>query len=83
MLMVEVLGGGPEEVEEDEVDEDEDTAEGTDTETETDASTVTGDRAAWDIDEERLHIDAARIYERTIIQLGNRLGDPMQALIVE
>ena len=33
--------------------------------------------ATWDIDEDRLHLDAARIYENTIVQLGERLGDPM------
>lgn len=31
--------------------------------------------AAWDPDQDRIHLDAARVYEKTIVQLGNRLGD--------
>lgn len=29
----------------------------------------------WDIEEDEMHLDAARVYENTIIHLGHRLGD--------
>lgn len=74
VLIVEVMSGG------DADDEDEDDDE-TATETETDTETETeGGRPrplAYDIDEESMHLDAARIYENTIIQLNIRLGDPL------
>lgn len=50
-------------------------------EEEEDSTDIGEDGAAeehgWDIDEERLHMDAARIYENTVVQLGERLGDPL------
>lgn len=76
VLIVEVLSSGDVDDEDDE-DEDEDT----------DMDMDGGESAAeaggnptptpWDIEEERLHMDAARIYENTIVQLGERLGDPL------
>lgn len=36
-----------------------------------------GHQTSWDMDQERLHMDAARIYEKTIVQLGSKLGDPL------
>ncbi|KHN95174.1 meiotic recombination protein DMC1 [Metarhizium album ARSEF 1941] len=63
VLIVDVLSSGEEEEEEEEEEDD-------------DESATEGD-APWDIDEERLHMDAARIYENTIVQLGERLGDPL------
>lgn len=75
VLMVEVMSSGAEE----EDDDDEDTEMETGTETETEAESGYGSTARWDIDEDdRLHLDAARIYERTIVQLGERLGDPLE-----
>ncbi|KAJ6784463.1 hypothetical protein PWT90_02881 [Aphanocladium album] len=72
VLMVEILGNDRGEEEEAEDDEDDDDELGL-------GSTSDGpdgmDTATWDIDEDRLHLDAARIYENTIVQLGNRLGD--------
>lgn len=60
--MVEVLSGDVEEEEEEEESEDD---------ADVDAS------AGWDIEEDKMHLDAARIYENTIVQLGERLGDPL------
>ncbi|KND87627.1 hypothetical protein TOPH_07747 [Tolypocladium ophioglossoides CBS 100239] len=68
ILMVEILSG--------EVDEDDDDDEA---DTDYDAGTSNNNgrqtSAPWDIDEERLHMDSARVYENTIVQLGVRLGD--------
>lgn len=70
VLMVEILSG--------EVDEEEDDDE---TDTDYEAGMSNNDRGQmsvpWDIDEERLHMDSARIYENTIVQLGARMGDPI------
>lgn len=65
VLMVEVLSGDVEEEEEEEEDVDESDTDG-------------GEQFGWDIDEDKMHLDAARIYEHTIVQLGNRLGDPLR-----
>ena len=32
----------------------------------------------WDTNEGRVLLDAARVYERTIVQLNDRLGDPLE-----
>ncbi|KFA67146.1 hypothetical protein S40285_07294 [Stachybotrys chlorohalonatus IBT 40285] len=72
VLMVEVLSGGTGD-EDDSGDEQDTTQE----DTETDTADTAPPRATWDIDEERLHLDAARIYEQTIVQLGTRLDDPL------
>ncbi|KAI9150423.1 meiotic recombination protein DMC1 [Paramyrothecium foliicola] len=76
VLMVEVLSGTPD----DEDEEDETGQDDEETESELDNRPIDTDgmRANnWDIDEERLHLDSARIYEKTIVQLGNRLGDTL------
>lgn len=73
--MVEVMSGVPED-EEEQVDDGDD-EEPTDTEMDVPGSTISSRR--WDIDEDRMHLDAARIYEHTIVQLGERLGDPLGA----
>ncbi|EFY91580.1 hypothetical protein J3458_014472 [Metarhizium acridum] len=71
VLIVEILSSG----EVDDEDEDEDT----DMDGDESAAEASGNQTPtpWDIDEERLHMDAARIYENTIVQLGERLGDPL------
>ncbi|UNI15310.1 hypothetical protein JDV02_001853 [Purpureocillium takamizusanense] len=74
MLMVELMSQGAEEEEEEEEDDDDES----DSENATEDDKL-GDRqaVAWDIDEERLHMDAARVYEQTIVKLGDRLGEPL------
>ncbi|KAK9444241.1 meiotic recombination protein DMC1 [Metarhizium brunneum] len=76
VLIVEVLSSGDVD---DEDDEDEDEDEDTDMDGGESAAEAGGNRTPtpWDIEEERLHMDAARIYENTIVQLGERLGDPL------
>lgn len=73
VLVVEVLSSA------DEVDDEDDgTGAETATETETDVETevnLAADSATWTEDDDRLQMDVARVYEKTIVQLGNRLGD--------
>ncbi|OAQ64010.1 meiotic recombination protein DMC1 [Pochonia chlamydosporia 170] len=71
MLMVEILSTGDLDDEDDDEDDDMDGEES--------AAEASGNQTPtpWDINEERLHLDAARIYENTIVQLGERLGDPL------
>lgn len=82
VLMVEVLSS---QVEEEEEEEGED--EFTDTEfTETEDENVRGTQSqafGWEDDDEgdEVHLDAARIYENTIVQLGNRLGDSLGGVL--
>lgn len=73
VLMVEILGNdrGDDDDDDEEEDEDDDDELGMGG---TDGESSLG-QPTWDIDEDRLHLDAARIYENTIVQLGNRLGD--------
>ncbi|KAG5930143.1 hypothetical protein E4U42_002882 [Claviceps africana] len=85
VLMVEILSSA--DVDDDDDEEDEATEEEDDVEAGAEDSTDVGqdsaaegprrDGLAWDVEEETLHMDAARIYENTIIQLGQRLGDPL------
>lgn len=81
VLMVEVLSGVPEDEEEEDGDDDEATGDET-AGTESDYPETTGTGrdppATWDLDEDRLHLDAARIYEHTIVQLNERLGDSVK-----
>lgn len=78
VLMVEVMSSGDFDDEDEEEAEDDTMGDQTD-DTEGGFSDTSGMRAPrWDIDEDRLHLDAARIYENTIVQLGERLGDPME-----
>lgn len=70
VLMVEVMSddrGADEDEDNDDEDEDENYDQ--------DNRRVGAAGVMCDIDEERLHLDTARIYENTIVQLGNRLGD--------
>ncbi|KJZ77399.1 hypothetical protein HIM_03123 [Hirsutella minnesotensis 3608] len=78
ILMVEVLSNEADEEDEPEDDEDEDDNMDVADAGQNDAN-QDGNRTSrpWDIDEERLHLDAARIYEHTIVQLGNRLGESL------
>lgn len=72
VLMVEILSRGDADDEDDDDDTDMDGDES--------ATDTVGNQTPtpWDVDEEeRLHMDAARIYENTIVQLGVRLGDPL------
>lgn len=81
VLMVEVMSSGDFDDEEDEQAEETEEEDGLGNQTDdTDAGFSDGiglRPATWDIDDDRLHLDAARIYENTIVQLGDRLGDPM------
>ncbi|PHH92678.1 hypothetical protein CDD83_6096 [Cordyceps sp. RAO-2017] len=87
VLMMEILSGADEQEEEDDEEEEEDEDEDdVDMDLARDATRAASDTGqarrirtptTWDIDEERLHMDAARIYEHTIVQLGTRLGDPL------
>ena len=36
--------------------------------------------AAWDFEDEDMHLDAARIYQNTIFRLGESLGEPLNGL---
>ncbi|QPG98230.1 hypothetical protein C2857_007395 [Epichloe festucae Fl1] len=67
ILMVEILSSA-------DVEEEEEGEEGDSTDVGEDSA---AEELGWDIDEERLHMDAARIYENTVVQLGERLGDPL------
>lgn len=78
VLMVEVMSSG--DFDDEEADDDDDGAGSQTDDTEAAFSDASDMRAPrWDIEEDRMHLDAARIYENTIIQLGERLGDPMAA----
>lgn len=71
VLMVEVLSQGAWE-------DDEETTAGDETDTNMDVDN--DGPSAWDDDdeeEEQMHLDSARIYENTIVQLGERLGDSL------
>lgn len=74
VLMVEIMSSGDMDEED---DEDETGAEDGDESSTEGGAGSSGDfnSVRWDIDEERLHMDTARIYENTLVQLGNRLGD--------
>ncbi|KAK1248846.1 hypothetical protein MKX08_007066 [Trichoderma sp. CBMAI-0020] len=77
VLMVEVMSSGEQEEEEEEDEDEDDETDGDGNETEGGESYDAGGASAWDIDEDELHLDAARIYEKTIVQLGRRLGDSL------
>lgn len=67
VLVVEVLSSA-DDVEE----EDEETGMDTEGETDNEANTNSG---TWTDDDDRLNMDVARVYEKTIVRLGERLGD--------
>ncbi|PHH69570.1 hypothetical protein CDD82_7666 [Ophiocordyceps australis] len=59
-------------------DEEDDEGVGeTTAETETEDEACVGHECSDDHDEARLHMDAARVFEKTIVQLGERLGEPL------
>lgn len=74
VLMVEIMSSGRSEESDDEDDGDDDDDDELGLEASADEAERV-DKAPWDIDQDRIHLDAARVYEKTIIQLGNRLGD--------
>ncbi|GKT60813.1 meiotic recombination protein DMC1 [Colletotrichum tofieldiae] len=70
LVIVEVLSKEPDEGDETEEDENEtDATRGNDTEYEDASGSV------WDEDDDGFYMDAARVYEHTIVQLGEKLGD--------
>jgi DNA-directed RNA polymerase specialized sigma24 family protein len=73
VLMVEVMRDPAEEDEEDEEAE-------TDTDTDAEEPGIKGWGSVEDDDEMMLQLDAARVFEKTIVQLNERLGDlePLQ-----
>lgn len=73
VLMVEVMRDPAEEDEEDEEAE-------TDTDTDAEEPGIKGWGGVEDDDEMMLQLDAARVFEKTIVQLNERLGDlePLQ-----
>ncbi|OAR02452.1 hypothetical protein LLEC1_00938 [Akanthomyces lecanii] len=77
VLMVEIMSNDTgEEDEDDDRDEDDDDDDDDELGLETTSNKAEPkERAAWDPDQDRIHLDAARVYEKTIVQLGNRLGD--------
>lgn len=74
VLIVDVMGNAVEELDDDEDDRDETT--------DTEAPVQSGSEAesrrwgpnGWKEDDERLHMDVARVYENTLIALGETLG---------
>lgn len=75
VLVVDIMNKEPEYEERDGMDQEDDGAEtGNETETET---TATGNftDSNWDDDDDALHMDVARVYENTIVQLGEVLGE--------
>jgi hypothetical protein len=72
--MVEVMRDPTEEDEEDE-DEEGDTDTDTDMDMDTETPAIKGWGSVEDDDEMMLQLDAARVFEKTIIQLNERLGD--------
>jgi len=73
VLMVEVMRDPADEDEEDEEAE-------TDTDTDAEEPGIKGWGGVEDDDEMMLQLDAARVFEKTIVQLNERLGDlePLQ-----
>ncbi len=69
VLMVEILSGTHE------IEEDDPSLSDTDY-----ATNSTKAPVSWDIDDDAIHLDAARIYENTIIHLGERLGDALEPI---
>ncbi|KAJ4151227.1 hypothetical protein LMH87_011940 [Akanthomyces muscarius] len=79
VLMVEIMSNDTGEDEDEDEDDNEDEDDDDDDDElglETTANRAEPkERVAWDPDQDRIHLDAARVYEKTIVQLGNRLGD--------
>ncbi|KAG5979072.1 hypothetical protein E4U55_005597 [Claviceps digitariae] len=79
VLMVEILSSTDvdDDDEEDDYDDDPEAEDSTDVGEDSAAEGLRSSNFTWDDEVERLHMDAARIYENTIVQLGERLGDPL------
>ncbi|KAM0274420.1 hypothetical protein ACHAQH_007858 [Verticillium albo-atrum] len=83
VLVVEVLSSNAEEIEdEDEVEEEEesdlDNKPGGDS---VGGPDIGGRSVTWTEDDARLDMDVVRVYEKTIVQLGTRLGDALSGKI--
>jgi hypothetical protein len=72
VLMVEVLSGVPEDEEGDAQSEDMAGSESEDP-----GASANSVPRTWDLDDDRIHLDSARVYQYTIVQLGERLGDSL------
>lgn len=82
VLMVEVLSGTPEDEEEngdaeDDEEDDDDEYNGDDTDSDYPQDAPRRAATLQDMDDDLLHLDAARIYQHTIVKLNERLGDPL------
>ncbi|KAG6034919.1 hypothetical protein E4U41_006312 [Claviceps citrina] len=77
VLMVEILGGADMDEQDEDRDESVDVDDGTDVDEDSAAEGPGDFGSVWDAYEEMIRLDAARVYENTIIQLGVRLGDPL------
>ncbi|KAL2022252.1 hypothetical protein VTK56DRAFT_5862 [Thermocarpiscus australiensis] len=73
VLIVDVMSKEAEE--EDGMDDEEQTTTPDEADSGPDGAGGLGGRQTWDEDEERLHMDVARVYENTLVKLGERLGD--------
>jgi hypothetical protein len=70
VVIVDVISKGAEEDESvQEVQEDEEDESGPD-------GPSKAGRSVWDDEEEDLYMDVARVYENTLVKLGDTLGDP-------
>ncbi len=69
ILIVDVMSKEPDQ------DELDDEFQLTGTEDDTDADVPSSRVGIWDEDDERLHMDVARVYENTLVQLGEVLGE--------
>ncbi|KAL2262005.1 hypothetical protein VTK26DRAFT_2774 [Humicola hyalothermophila] len=74
VLIVEVMGRAPGEEGDGAVEEVGDTTTAGEDESGTDGPGAPG-RSLWDDDEERLYMDVARVYENTLVKLGETLGE--------
>jgi hypothetical protein len=74
VLMVEVMSSGDADDEDSVTELDMDDEMGTDIE---DIGASKWDGLLDDEEEERMHLDAARVYENTIVHLNERLGDTL------
>lgn len=78
VLVVEVMSREPGDVGDEEEEDDGEDNYGTGDGDETQTGDEAGGRGRvgiWDEDDERLHMDVARVYELTLVQLGETLGE--------
>lgn len=71
VLIVDVMSKEAEELDEDEDETDDSDAPG---QSESEDERPRWGPGAWDEDDDRLHMDVARVYENTLVQLGETLG---------